>query len=375
MSQVNATSSIQQTNAAYLAQMNAGRSSGTSTPKAASFESELNAIQSAPLAEPVALKAAPKVVAPAAAEEGEETEAVRSAFDEGVNPATDVHEDEDFGFDDFVDLINPLQHIPVIGTIYRELTGDTIKPGVQVAGSIAFGLATGSVLLSAVSGIASAILEQKTGEEPTIQVARALFGDEETVQVAETEALGGEEILLAEAEETAEVPDVQTASAAPQIPVQTAQLAGAPVSLPVAAAAQTASFIPRTGTTNHDAVSQTAALAQVGGTRMGNVIYASPTMSVAAKVAAAERKTQTPSPSTVQFTTQPAASTPAPAVAANDVVAPADTSLGTLIHEQAKAQMAGQTLPPELIEDMMMKAYGKYSAAQQLGGDTTTAVP
>ncbi|MDP6473864.1 MAG: hypothetical protein QF894_03030 [Alphaproteobacteria bacterium] len=31
-----------------------------------------------------------------------------------------------FGFDDFLDLINPLQHIPIISTIYREITGDTI---------------------------------------------------------------------------------------------------------------------------------------------------------------------------------------------------------------------------------------------------------
>jgi hypothetical protein len=35
----------------------------------------------------------------------------------------------DMDFWDFVDIVNPLQHIPVVNTIYRELTGDTVKGG------------------------------------------------------------------------------------------------------------------------------------------------------------------------------------------------------------------------------------------------------
>ena len=31
--------------------------------------------------------------------------------------------------DDLIDLINPLHHIPVLGGLYREITGDTIAPG------------------------------------------------------------------------------------------------------------------------------------------------------------------------------------------------------------------------------------------------------
>ncbi len=30
----------------------------------------------------------------------------------------------EMSFWDFVDIVNPLQHVPVINTIYRELTGD-----------------------------------------------------------------------------------------------------------------------------------------------------------------------------------------------------------------------------------------------------------
>ena len=40
----------------------------------------------------------------------------------------------DMDFWDFVDIVNPLQHIPVVNTIYRELTGDTIKGVSRVIG-------------------------------------------------------------------------------------------------------------------------------------------------------------------------------------------------------------------------------------------------
>ena len=33
-----------------------------------------------------------------------------------------------FTFLDMLDIINPLQHIPVVSTLYRAITGDTIEP-------------------------------------------------------------------------------------------------------------------------------------------------------------------------------------------------------------------------------------------------------
>lgn len=44
-----------------------------------------------------------------------------------------------FTFLDFLDIINPLQHIPVVGSIYREITGDEIDPGARIAGGALFG--------------------------------------------------------------------------------------------------------------------------------------------------------------------------------------------------------------------------------------------
>jgi len=51
-----------------------------------------------------------------------------------------------FTFFDFLDIVNPLQHIPVVNTIYRSLTGDQIDPGSKIAGGTVFGGPFGAAL-------------------------------------------------------------------------------------------------------------------------------------------------------------------------------------------------------------------------------------
>ena len=51
-----------------------------------------------------------------------------------------------FTFGDLIDIINPLQHIPVLGTIYRKLSGDTIDPAARIAGGTLFGGPIGAAL-------------------------------------------------------------------------------------------------------------------------------------------------------------------------------------------------------------------------------------
>jgi len=50
-----------------------------------------------------------------------------------------------FTFADVLDIINPLQHIPVVSTIYRELTGDEISDAPSVLGGALFGGVAGLV--------------------------------------------------------------------------------------------------------------------------------------------------------------------------------------------------------------------------------------
>ena len=47
--------------------------------------------------------------------------------------------DDGFGFDDFLDIFNPLQHLPIIGTAYRALTGDHIEAPARLAGGALYG--------------------------------------------------------------------------------------------------------------------------------------------------------------------------------------------------------------------------------------------
>jgi len=72
----------------------------------------------------------------------------------------DAKPDDSFGFFDLVDMINPLQHIPIIGTIYRALTGDEIKPAAQIVGGALFGGPIG-----AAGGAVNAIVQSQTGKD------------------------------------------------------------------------------------------------------------------------------------------------------------------------------------------------------------------
>ena len=47
--------------------------------------------------------------------------------------------DAELTFDDALDIVNPLHHLPIAGDIYRDVTGDEISPHARVIGGIVFG--------------------------------------------------------------------------------------------------------------------------------------------------------------------------------------------------------------------------------------------
>jgi hypothetical protein len=79
----------------------------------------------------------------------------------------------DFGFGDFLDLINPLQHIPVISTLYRHLTGDKIGTPAKIAGDTLYGGAVGFLC-----SMGDTLFEGLTGKDVGDTVYAYLSGDE-----------------------------------------------------------------------------------------------------------------------------------------------------------------------------------------------------
>lgn len=67
---------------------------------------------------------------------------------------------ESFKFGDVIDMVNPLQHIPVVGMVYRGLTGDDLHPMAHIVGGALYGGPIG-----AVSGTVNAITQMQTGQD------------------------------------------------------------------------------------------------------------------------------------------------------------------------------------------------------------------
>lgn len=80
-------------------------------------------------------------------------------------------EKEDFSFGDFVDVINPLQHIPIVATLYRNLTQDKIGFVPRVIGGAVWGRIGGFV-----AGLVNAAVEWFTGKDIGDHIYTALFG-------------------------------------------------------------------------------------------------------------------------------------------------------------------------------------------------------
>lgn len=116
---------------------------------------------------------------PSAASKAPESKTVSAKADDGIysararNRGPDVASLDNFSFKDFVDIVNPLQHIPVLNLVYREATGDKISSFAQVAGGAIYGGMVGLV-----SGIANAIFQDETGKDMGGTVLAALTGDE-----------------------------------------------------------------------------------------------------------------------------------------------------------------------------------------------------
>ena len=261
----------------------------------------------------------------------------------------------EFTFGDFVDIINPLQHIPVISTLYREITGDEISPHARILGDTLFGGPSGFI-----SAIANVLYEEVAGEDIGETVI-AFFTGEEAETDPQFANIGGEV-----------VPAAGESASPPAAPLETAagpQPSG-PTSTAVAAPdAYVEAVLPEPAPgmlTGQDALN--ALFFDLGGGRSPAPAPAAPAAAPAPSksrpVAVAETARFYPlptrhirvAPATPPSPTPPAGVQPLPGSAA---AAPA--SVGAESHPLLFAQEAGDNA----IADRMMQALDKYRAQSQ----------
>ena len=92
-------------------------------------------------------------------------------------PADKPSSDWDFSFHNLLDIINPLQHLPVIGTIYRAITGDHLGAPEKIAGDTLYGGIWGTV-----SAVADTAFEAITGKDFGATVLALFTGPAKSAQ-------------------------------------------------------------------------------------------------------------------------------------------------------------------------------------------------
>ena len=94
-----------------------------------------------------------------------------------------------------------LQHIPVVGTIYRELTGDTITPAAQIAGDALYG-----GLIGLASSVVNEVIEGTTGKDIGGHIWATVFGDDDDApsqrKIASAEPSGATNLLCRSTSDT-----------------------------------------------------------------------------------------------------------------------------------------------------------------------------
>ena len=89
----------------------------------------------------------------------------QAEFAQSLAPqSVQASEHQSFGFGDLIDMINPLQHIPVLNLAYRHVTGDTIRPIGKIIGGAVFGGPLGAMVGGAVA-LADSVVMAETGQD------------------------------------------------------------------------------------------------------------------------------------------------------------------------------------------------------------------
>jgi hypothetical protein len=125
--------------------------------------------------------------------------------------------DGEFGWDDFLDVINPLQHIPIVAQIYRAVTGDESYGAADLIGGLPFGPLGGIGMVGAVADLA---VKDTTGHDVAGNLEAMVFGPDRKTPPGDVTG----DTAAASAADGAHL-DLQTASAeAPGSKLESARL-------------------------------------------------------------------------------------------------------------------------------------------------------
>ncbi len=306
-----------------------------------------------------------------------------SSSSDNVRKTTDAGEITDLSFGDVLDTINPLQHIPIVSSIYRAVTGEQIRPVARVVGDIIYGAGIGGGIgggISAVSdSVANSIMEAETGKDVGATIIASLFGSDSanpTTQMAQNQP------SQVEGNNTQTNPtDPTTTSVAA---AQAATLATAPVTSVTSQNAQTATtvtglsapsaiplptqksyalntnkqpyggVIDLSGTRGEQELATTLAANSNGAqvARIGSTIYTGRFPNHAMPLAPVGASTQS------SQTNQSSTSSLPPSASASPTNSQASAS--STAQDTDKTGPQRNPLPPELVNDMMLQALSKY---------------
>lgn len=97
--------------------------------------------------------------------------------------------DRQFGWDDFADIVNPLQHIPLVNIAYRALSGDEIYGAARLFDA-GFGPIAG------MSTVADLAITSTTGSSMEDQAMAAIFGGDEADNLAQVDPADAEQLAF-----------------------------------------------------------------------------------------------------------------------------------------------------------------------------------
>jgi hypothetical protein len=131
-----------------------------------------------------------------------------------------------FQFHDLLDAINPLQHLPVISSVYRWITGDSIGNIPRIVGDALYGGVPGFV-----SGLFGVLLKEGTGKDVGEHVVATLFGESSSGTPPPSQSAQRPELSTEQAAALTHAP-VETTALAPLPAIAAAPAPAAPAAPP-----------------------------------------------------------------------------------------------------------------------------------------------